>query len=332
MAAALAPQPCVSRASPRTLARNSFGWRGPFFACSQAAVWMHNAGMPSPLHLASGELRCDLKPELGGCIAGLWLGDVPVLRSSPAQALSAVRMAGSFPLVPFSNRVAHAQLQWAGTSHPLVQFRADEPHAIHGVGWQRPWAVLEQAVDFALLAFEHQADEAWPFAFDSSQAFRLTGHELELTLSITNQSAVAAPVGLGWHPYFVKRPGSHVAFVAAGRWEMGADKLPTHRAASSGLDTGTATLEVDHCYDGWNGDVDLRDALLHTRIRSTLTRLVVFTSPASDVIAIEPVSHVNNAINLMESGRASGLDLGVRVLQPGESLSAEMSIHVERAV
>jgi aldose 1-epimerase len=286
--------------------------------------------MTSDLSLRSGNLRCDIKPDLGGCIAGLWLGELPVLRSTPAQALSAVRQAGSFPLVPFSNRVAHASLKWAGTSHPLVQFRADEPHAIHGVGWQRPWAVLDARPNFALLSYEHKADEAWPFAFDSSQAFRLSGDTLELTLSITNQSAAAAPVGLGWHPSFVKRAGSHIRFAASGRWEMGADKLPTHRAASSGLDGDVARLDVDHCFDGWSGSLELHDALLRTRLRSTLSRLVVYTGPASEVIALEPVSHVNNAINLLEAGHATAQELGVCVLQPGESMSAEMSIQVER--
>ena len=286
--------------------------------------------MTSDLSLRCGELRCDIKPDLGGCIAGLWLGELPVLRSTPAQTLSAVRQAGSFPLVPFSNRVAHASLQWAGTSHPLVQFRADEPHAIHGVGWQRPWAVLDAQADFALLSYEHKADEAWPLAFDSSQAFRLSADALELTLSITNQSAAAAPVGLGWHPSFVKRAGGHIRFAASGRWEMGADKLPTHRAACSGLDGDVARLDVDHCFDGWSGSLELHDALLRTRLRSNLSRLVVYTGPASEVIALEPVSHVNNAINLLEAGHATAQALGVCVLQPGESMSAEMSIQVER--
>ena len=87
---------------------------------------------------------------------------------------------------------------------------------------------------------------------------------------------------------------------------------------------------MDHCFDGWNGQVALDDELLRVRVSANLSRLVVYTGAALDVVAIEPVSHVNNAINLMESGRVQGQDLGVRVLQPGESMSAEMSIHVER--
>lgn len=287
--------------------------------------------MSTSLRLRCAELLCEIKPELGGCLAGLWLGDVPVLRSTHAPDLHSVRQAASYPLVPFSNRLAHATLQWQGTDHPLVRNFAPEPHAIHGVGWQRPWAVLEASDTFALLSFEHRADAAWPFDFDTSQAFKLEPGALEMSLSITNQSAVSAPVGLGWHPYFVKRAHSHVAFAATGRWEMGEDKLPTRRSASGGLDVDCSALEVDHCFDGWNGVLELRDAVLHTTLTSSLRRLVLFTTPTRDTLAIEPVSHVNNAMNRIAQPGASADDLGVVILQPGQTFSCEMRIAVERA-
>ncbi|MEP6790809.1 MAG: aldose 1-epimerase [Ramlibacter sp.] len=281
------------------------------------------------IRLELGALACEIEPRLGGCIAGLWLGEVPVLRPAPAEGLVSARQAGSYPLVPFSNRVARATLQWQGTAHPLVQNNAPEPHAIHGVGWQRPWEVLDASDRFAMLAYEHAADAAWPFAFDCSQTFQLRDGALELVLAMTNQSATPAPAGLGWHPYFVKRPGSHLAFTAAGRWEMGQDKLPTVRRASGGLDTGCAALDIDHCFDGWSGNVELRDELLRTRVTSNLSRLVVFTNATRSFVAIEPVSHVNNAANLTAAG-ADAHAMGLRTLQPGESMTAQMTIEVER--
>jgi len=285
--------------------------------------------MTTSLLLASDALRCEIAPALGGAIAGLWLGATPVLRSSAAAALTSVRNAGSYPLVPFSNRVGHGSLRWAGTDHPLVVPEGFEPHAIHGVGWLRPWSVLEANGQFALLSYEHQADESWPFAFDASQAFRIRGNELELTLSITNQSAVAAPVGLGWHPCFVKRPDTHVRFAATGRWEMGDDKLPTRRSASTGLDHDCQGLDVDHCFDGWSGALHLSDSVLHTTVSSSLRYVVVYTNASRAYVAVEPVSHVNNAISLLEQGDANASELGIRVLQPGESMSAEMSIRAQ---
>jgi len=286
--------------------------------------------MNAPLTLRAEALRCDIKPELGGSIAGLWLGDIPVLRSTPAPQLHSVRQAASYPLVPFSNRVGHASLQWQGTDHPLIKNFEPEPHAIHGIGWERPWAVLESTEQFALLSYEHKADAAWPFDFDSSQVFKIEPHALELSLSITNQSQVSAPVGLGWHPYFAKREGSRVQFETAGRWEMGDDKLPTHRVPHGGLNTDCAALTVDHCFDGWKGVVDLQDRVLRVRVTSSLSRLVVFTTPERDSIAIEPVSHVNNALHLMAANGASADTLGLVILQPGATYSCEMRIEVER--
>ena len=286
--------------------------------------------MTSFLTLRSNELRCEIKPELGGCIAGLWLGTDQVLRSTPAGDLHSVRQSASYPLVPFSNRLGHAQLQWAGTSHPLIKNFAPEAHAIHGVGWERPWTVLEATEQFAMLSMEHKADAGWPFDFDASQVFKLEANALVMGLSITNQSAVSAPVGLGWHPYFARRPGSHIRFASTGRWEMDSEKLPTHRTPNSGLNHDCSTLTVDHCFDGWTGSVELSDNILHTRISSSLSRLVVFTTPERDNIAIEPVSHSNNALNLMAQTGASAEELGVCILQPGQTFTCDMRIDVER--
>ncbi|MFC7409312.1 aldose 1-epimerase [Hydrogenophaga atypica] len=277
--------------------------------------------------LRQGGLHCDVRPDLGGCIAGLWCDGLPVLRSTPGDTLHSVRECGSFPLVPFSNRIGQATLLWQGTGHPLVTHALTEAHAIHGVGWMRPWAVLEQSDRFLLLAHEHRAEPHWPFAYDASQTLQLLDGALELTLSITNQSSVPAPVGLGWHPYFVKRPHSHLRFEASGRWDMGSDKLPTGHRPSPGLDTDCATLDVDHCFDGWAGVAHLRDEALDVRIRAPLRHLVVYTQPTRDFVAVEPVSHVNNAWSLHAQGHSSER-LGLRVLAPGESFCTQMRLEV----
>ncbi|HSV84185.1 MAG TPA: aldose 1-epimerase [Ramlibacter sp.] len=282
------------------------------------------------IELSAGTLRCELVPELGGCVAGLWMDGLPVLRSTPAAQLETARLSGCYPLVPFSNRIGHASLAWEGTLYPLVRNNGDEPHAIHGVGWQRPWALLESDAASAMLSYGHKADASWPFAFDCSHTYRLWPHGLDMMLALTNQSERPAPCGLGWHPYFVKRPRSRIALQAAGRWEMGPDKLPTVRKPARGLDADCAFLDVDHCFDGWDGAAHLRDEAMHVRVESTLTHVVAFTNNTRDFVAIEPVSHVNNAVHLYAAG-APADDLGLRVLQPGESMVAQMSILVEPA-
>lgn len=280
------------------------------------------------VELHAGDLVCRIEPALGGCVTQLTHRGEPVLRPAPAQ-LTTARQAGSYPLVPFSNRVGHARLEWQGTLYPLVRNNGQEPHAIHGIGWQRDWEVLENDESYALISFEHRGDASWPFAFDASQTIRVTPGAVEFTLAMTNQSGRDAPAGLGWHPFFVKRAGAHVSLSATGRWEMDAEKLPTVREPSSGIDADVATLDVDHCFDGWSGTAHLRDPVFDIRVSSNLSRIVVFTNPSRDNIAIEPVSHVNNALALARDGDAAAL--GLVTLGPGESLSAQMTIEVGRS-
>ena len=261
-------------------------------------------------------------------MTGLWFAEQQVLRASAASPVDALH-ACSYPLVPYSNRVGYRTLHWADQEYVLTENFAPEPHAIHGVGWSHSWSVQAITAHEAVLTCQHVADAAWPFAFDSRQTFRLTHNALELTMSITNRADVAAPAGLGWHPYFAKSAQTRLQFAAAGRWEMGHDKLPTVCVASTGLDTDCAQLDVDHCFDGWSGQLQLVEGSLRITVRSDLDRLVVYTTPQRDSIAIEPVSHVNNALALAHHTGQSAQSLGVRVLQPGETFSASMRIQVE---
>jgi aldose 1-epimerase len=266
---------------------------------------------------------------LGGCVAGLWFGEQEVLRSTPAAELQSVRVSGSYPLIPYSNRIGNRKLHWAGLDYELLKNFAPEPHAIHGVGWERAWVLEESTAEQSVLSYNHVADASWPFAFDSRQTFTLSADALEMQMSITNRAPVAAPVGLGWHPYFAKSASTQIHFCAAGRWEMGVDKLPTHRLDSAGLDTDCSSLDVDHCFEGWSGGLQLNEAGLRITVTSDLSYLVVFTTPMRDSIAIEPVSHVNNALAIAQRTGQSAESLGLRVLQPGETFAATMRIKVE---
>jgi aldose 1-epimerase len=88
---------------------------------------------------------------------------------------------------------------------------------------------------------------------------------------------------------------------------------------------------VDHCFDGWGGTLQLEEAGLRIQLSSDLDCLVVFTTPQRDHIAIEPVSHVNNALALALQLGVAPESLGMRVLQPGETFQASMRIQVEKS-
>ena len=59
--------------------------------------------------LRSGALKVDLAPSIGGAIAGFWHNGTPLMRETPDEALRQrlVRQTSSYPLIPYSNRIAH---------------------------------------------------------------------------------------------------------------------------------------------------------------------------------------------------------------------------------
>ena len=277
----------------------------------------------SPLELRHGRLRLSLSPAQGGAIAGLWWDDLPVLRSTEAVALATSRLSACYPLVPYSNRLGYRRFRWGGQDHTTAANFDDNPHSVHGVGWQRPWAVTEQGAFSAELRYSHVGDAHWPFAFDVRQRFVLTADSLELLLAITNTSAQPQPVGLGWHPYFPKRSRSRLHIELSDRWENDASGLPTRRVPQPGIDNDVAHLAFDNCFEGWRGAARLRDEKLSLKLTSSLPYLVVFTPADKPYYCVEPVSHVSNAIHMADPAAH-----GLRTLAPQASFEAWMKLEV----
>ena len=277
------------------------------------------------VELRAGALRLALRPDLGASIAGLWLGDTPVLRSIEPALLTGPRESGCFPLVPYSNRLGYRRFRWLGREYTTAaNFGDDYPHSLHGSTWTQPWRISERDADGVELVLTQRSDASWPFAFDVMQRFELTDNALTVRLRFTNIDARTQPVGLGWHPYFPKRSRSRMHVECSGRWEPDATShLPTRRVAQQGIDAEVRHLDFDHCFDGWRGAARVRDEALSVSLTSSLSHLVVFTPPQRDYFCLEPVSHVSNAIHMADPAAH-----GLRTLAPGESMDAAMTLEV----
>lgn len=276
------------------------------------------------VELRAGALRLALRPDLGGCIAGLWHGDMPVLRSSDPASMTASRPSGCFPLIPYSNRLGYRRFRWLGQQHTTQANFPDSPHSLHGLGWLRPWTVESARPDDAVLHLVHPGDADWPFSFEARQVFALKDDHLNMGLSVTNTSAQPAPIGLGWHPYFPKRSRSRLHIELTERWESDASGLPTRRVPQPGIDADVAHLAFDHCFEGWQGPARVRDERLNLRLSSSLPYLVVYTPELKDYFCVEPVSHVSNAIHMAEPA-----EHGLRTLAPGEHFEAWMKLEIQ---
>ena len=274
--------------------------------------------------LHAGALRLVLRPDIGGSIASLWHADLAVLRGTEPARLTSARRAGSFPLVPYSNRLAYRRFRWKGRDYGTAANFDDSAHSLHGVGWQRAWQVLSSSAVDVVLRLRHTPDADWPFAFEARQYFTLTPDSMRVQMVVDNLDELAQPVGLGWHPYFPRRARSRLHVELASRWDNDASLLPVRQIAQDGIDSDVRHLDYDNCFDGWRGAARIRDERLSLGLTSSLDRLVVYTPGDQDYFCVEPVSHVSNAIHM-----ADPMAHGLRVLAPGESTDAWMQLDIK---
>ena len=275
------------------------------------------------LELRAGALRLALRPDLGGCIAGLWRDGLPVLHSTEPLALQDAGAAACHPLAPYANRLGYRRFRWLGQDHGTAPNVDGSPHSVHGVAWQRPWVVVAGSACAAELVYVHEPDAHWPFAFEVRQHVALGERELALQLDFGNRAEQPQPVGLGWHPSFPKRQRSRLHLEVSDRWEADATGLPTRRVPQPGIDGDLAHLAFDHCFEGWRGAARLRDEKHSLRLSSSLPYVAVCTPAQRDCYSVAPASHVSNAIHMADP-QAHGL----KSVAPGERVQAWMKLEV----
>lgn len=294
------------------------------------------------LSLKSGDSEVIVCPEVGAAIARYTWREHDILRRASDAAISEglVRQMGVYPLMPYSNRIGQATLMAGDQTYSLRPNFSQEPHAVHGFGWQRAWQIANSRDDLVELHLKHNSDIDWPFACEATQVAALTPDSLTLTLSVKNADARPMPAGLGFHPYFPLDADPRLTCLQStwnGVWKMGADSLPTELCpvptdANFSQSRSLADWKVDNCFTDWNRCAVL-DYATH-RVQMTASdacRNIVVYAPndGRNFIALEPVTNINNAFALYAQGVAN---TGTRMLACGESFEISMSISVTDSV
>lgn len=276
------------------------------------------------LTLTAGDNSVVVAPEHGAAVIGWTRGMTAMMRHALPQAVMGnPHVMACFPLVPFCNRIGYARFAWRGREFSIDRNFGDNPHAIHGIGWQRCWTVEQVRPDGATLSLQHQGGSAWPFAFTAEIIYALDRFGLSATLAMTNRHDGPAPGGLGLHPYFPKHHDPALQFNALQVWENGSDMLPQLHVPVPEEWSHVEPLAVtqprlDNCFTGWDrtAKVDAGPASLCLEADDAYPNLQVFTPHWADFFCVEPVSHVPDAINRPNLPA----DQAMATLQPGETL------------
>ncbi|MES2119727.1 MAG: aldose 1-epimerase [Pseudomonadota bacterium] len=287
------------------------------------------------IQLSSGKLRLTLCPSIGGSIEVLeWVEGErsrSIMRQSP-EPLTNVLEAASFPLVPYVNRIRGGEFTFRGRTVRIAPNMAGDVSPLHGQGWLNAWTVESADDSCAVLTYVHKAGE-WPWAYEARQEFALDERGCSVVLSCRNTSEEPMPCGLGEHPYFPCGPETRIDTRVSHVWTIDEHVLPVDKVPAEGRydlrDRLVCGQDLDHGFGGWGGEARLTDPdwPFRVRISSGDAHFFQLYSPAAGGIFVaEPVSHANAALNAPEE---QWPNLGMQVLDPGESLSLAMRLDVE---
>ncbi|MBR0832329.1 aldose 1-epimerase [Bradyrhizobium manausense] len=296
----------------------------------------------SVCNLAAGAMHAAVRPHDGGRLASLWREAPGNRRTDVLVPLAAGSFdplvwpkAGTYPLVPYSNRIRNAAFRFGETLVQLASHPATAPHSLHGFCQQRPWSVTAQTATQVEMRYRHEpahAPDAWPWAFEAIQRIMLDPTGLIHEIGVESRADTPMPMGLGIHPYFAVSIGDRFQFKADAIWEADADGCGRRLRAFANNerlhDLRHGAMETTIYYAGWNGTASLHRQDGTTIVMETaapLDHLVVHAPSGGAYLCLEPVSHVADAFNLAPAGLP---ETGMRVLHPGETLWASMRITV----
>jgi aldose 1-epimerase len=289
----------------------------------------------SLITLSAGSLELVLAPARGGSIARFDLiaengGKTRILRGCDGAPRS-VLDAASFPLVPYCNRIRGGAFRFRNRNVTLAENMPPDPSPLHGQGWLSPWEMLRSNFDAAELRFAHRPGE-WPWRYEALQHFSLDPSGLTLNLACRNLSDEPMPCGLGQHPYFPCTRETRLDTEADSAWTIDERVLPVEQVPARGrYDLRRRRVcgqDLDNGFGGWSGRARIEDPGLPFAIQmfSPDARFFQLYSPVEGGLFVaEPVSHANAALNAPEE---SWPELGMRVLEPGETMRLTMRIDV----
>jgi aldose 1-epimerase len=247
-------------------------------------------------------------------------------------------------LIPWPNRLRDGWYEFAGRRNQLALSEPAKHNAIHGLVRWVNWSVAARAPERAVMAHTLHPQAGWPFALDLRIEYALGDEGLTVTTTATNAGPDRCPYGAGNHPYLTLGTDTINPLVlqAPGRTYLSADDQGIPTRALPVLDTrfdflaprelGATELDTGYCDLVRDPDglarVRLSTAGDERRVTLWLDQaypyLMLFTGDSLPEtkrrrhgLGVEPMTCAPNAL---QSGD------GLRVLEPGESLTSRWGI------
>jgi aldose 1-epimerase len=137
--------------------------------------------------------------EVGAGLRAYSVDGIDLVETFPADVIPP-KGAGTV-LVPWPNRIRDGVWVHDGVEQQLPINEPEEHNAIHGLLGLSPYRLLDRSMSAVTLAATVFPQTGYLFQLDTTVTYALTDDGLDVTHTVRNVGANAAPVAIGAHPY-----------------------------------------------------------------------------------------------------------------------------------
>ena len=287
--------------------------------------------------LQNKKIKLNLLPEIGGRISSLIFDDFHVLRPIPLHDIKSLFLykGGSFPLVPFSNRIKNAKFKFNESEFNLNQNAF--PHAIHGHGYLSEWSILEQTNASAKIIYRHHGGKlGWPWSYEITQSIHLNNLSCLMQFKLMNKSKSIMPFGFGIHPFFNFNDEIRLKFKASKEWDGQPEDFPTKTKPienNFNIRNGRALWKNEKtvCYENFDGKIQIiwpyKKKKITIKADKIFNHLIVHVPKGEEYFCVEPVSHPTDGFNLIQ---AKEENISSWFLVPNDYIDGLIEIELEK--
>jgi aldose 1-epimerase len=289
--------------------------------------------------------RAVVIPELGGIVRQLSLRKsvtlFSILKTPPTpHALIEDSKSASELLFPFASRIPEGKYVFQGKTYQLAKNETGGLNAIHGLVRKQAFRLEEQVThsDYAAITLSHTLENADGYPFHVTISVRYTLHAngtFELKYEALKKGADACPVMFGWHPYYqigdekadawkISIPSDEIVQFDANQIPIGKELFQTEKP------TLLYRKDFDNCFVISGNGTNVTTQLISENKNVTINieqetgegkfnHLVIYTPPARDCVAIEPLTANVDAFN---SGD------GLNIIPPFGTIDGKISVRL----
>ncbi len=275
-------------------------------------------------------------PNLGASIQKLASNGIDIIDgiTSNEEGLNTYKSKfNSSFLFPFPSRIPNGKYSFNNCDYELECNEIALNNSLHGHIHNKSFTIKQKEVSKknAVVIFSYSDDgttKGFPFSYQLDITYTFTKEKLTVDFTVFNNGESKFPFGIGWHPYFktVNLSESILDFEAEKQYLLNEKMIPEREIP---LNFNTPLLVkktfLDDCFILKKSEATFKtneySINLNFSSGSSINFLQVYTPPARDSIAIEPMTCAGNCFNNK---------IGLLVLEPDNTY--EWCINLEYSI